>query len=441
MDAPLNNSIPLEQQFQYLFTKKVNIRENCNFKDYREPNEGSPEGIAEHLENSEPGIHIYTGSERAFFGACFSDSSKCHGVIVRDINLKIIAYVNFNTLLLRLSKTRVDYVELTRKCDDKYPLKGRISVIENLIINNDLPDYVRSYHLKHLNDFALAYFSVERSWRTTRAKHFKECRYDLHDHLFAKVQAYAKSGNFIAIQGSINDLSFTKDRKISVVDTSNIFDYVFLNIKGLINSETRIIFTYWNMEKTKYFSYIHEALTKNEEIDFDNLLKALNLSSSSKYSARWVKQLAQEVEGDFDPLNYPEGPIYSRRMLNMLKDHLEKNFIEMPDGAYFEITDDRKLNQATKEQIKSLSQNEKIKKHLTYLISSWSFLNISSYLAFSKVDGWKEEFKNQFIESSNFVNFVKKLEKNNLLEEFIQFIGLEDFNVLKTGITSSPSLF
>jgi len=41
--------------------------------DYITPNEAHPEGIKEHLDNAESGVHVVSGTERSFFHLLFAD--------------------------------------------------------------------------------------------------------------------------------------------------------------------------------------------------------------------------------------------------------------------------------------------------------------------------------------------------------------------------------
>jgi hypothetical protein len=425
MDAPFNNSISLEKQFNSVFLQPFNPYEKCAFKDFRIPNEGSPEGVIEHHQAAVQGTVVIVGSERPFFTACLTDPTKCDGIIVRDIHPKIIAYVNFNILLLRLAFTREEYVNLSRPCT-LLSLEGRVDYIKGLLKTRgrDISLAVKSFYKNHLYALAQSYLLIKKSWRTLTAQNFTACRYDLKSHLFNRVQHLAKSGNFMAIQGCITDLEFAKARKISVVDVSNVTDYIFLNFKGL-TAETRIIFTYWNQTKTQYFSYMHEELTTDEELQFDHLLR-VNLS------ARKVKLLAIEYESwDCDILNYPVGAFYTRRMLNMLTNFVNSNFIKLSDGNYFHLLDIHSLSKVSRDQIDAICKSNLSEEHLQFLVSSWSYLDMTTYLAFSKVRGWREQFKKQFHGAKELHNFCYKLDYAGLFNEFIDWFGINDLKILK----------
>ncbi|MBA2369557.1 MAG: hypothetical protein H0V82_11120 [Candidatus Protochlamydia sp.] len=151
---------------------------------------------------------------------------------------------------------------------------------------------------------------------------FAGCRYEWDDIQFAKLQRYAKLGNIISVIGDINDLTFLNNRKISIVDTSNILDYCLLNLRGNISLNTRIIWTQSPYQGSTYNSYIHYALSEDEELEFNALINRLNLIPTQPGKEQPLRRLLSLKH--YDPFNADFGPIYSKATLQGLKNIIEK---------------------------------------------------------------------------------------------------------------------
>jgi len=311
----------LECEFENQCLVDVNISQQCDFPDYLEPNEGSPEDVKSHLALMEKGIIVSTGTERSFFDLLFSDAKKCEGLVIRDINPKVKAYVDFNILLLRISKTRDEYIELSNITKDEKSFRERITVITDKIGKSSLPDKVKCYYQKHLVDFGSIYLKLPHSWRISRD--FDECKYDQNNVYFSKLQIYAKSGNIISTIGSIDDLMFLQSSEVSVVDTSNITAYSVLNLRGGENFNPRVITTVLNLGITIYFSYIHKELTELENSEFDELLTKLQRLGCG--SAVWMRTNLRGSFGDClrNPLNVSDGAIRSPETLSFMRKYVK----------------------------------------------------------------------------------------------------------------------
>ena len=229
-------SINLETVYETHVLERFDLTQN-RFS-FLEPNEYYPERMVSHMQLAEPGCFVSVGTERIFFACALDPNNLCQGMVVRDIDPKVKAYNDFNVLLLRISDSREEYVKLSTKPDymnDSFYyhktqlLKERIPLIRDKLIASNMSEKMKAYYLEHLEEFALIYFNTNQLWRTIIKDKFEGCRYDLVDTLFTRVQKLAREGNIISTVGCINNLGFLGDRKITLMDTSNIADTTPIN--------------------------------------------------------------------------------------------------------------------------------------------------------------------------------------------------------------------
>ena len=358
----------LEMQFADQCLVDVDVHAKCNFDDFLEPNEYEPEGIEPHLKMVEQGIcntaegvatleqeglHVITGAERFFFMHCFSDEKKCQGGVGRDINPRVKAYNDFNILLLRIAKNKEEYIALSETVyyedspEEKIAaIKTRISIIaEKMENSDDIPNKVKDYYRKHLQDFAFLYLQQPRRWKKdpsleskqfvsfsdSNHRYFKSCQYHLDNAQFLKLQACAKSGNMISTIGGINDLVFLKSRKVTVIDTSNISDYVMLDIRLGNNLKPLVIHTHGTGRPTTYCSYIHEPLTKQEDCEFDMLVKSIKSALGLDNIVWFLKDKFQDHCWNLDPNEQHHdkvpGAVRCRKILGKMKTYVGENNI------------------------------------------------------------------------------------------------------------------
>lgn len=269
-----NGMIGLEYSLSnYIFDTERPISEDDgfkddDFKDFFEPNERRPQDIKEHINKCEKGIIVSTGTERSFFDLIFSD--KCEGLVVRDINPKVKAYVDFNTLLLRISKTKEEYSKFSWSdiTTSKSEVEEKVREIEIRIEESDVPNRMKDYYLNNINNFAEIYFKAGKIWR--KSQDFSACKYHEIDEQFEKLQKYAKDGNIVSTIGTINELKFLSQLKVSVVDTSNIVEYIFLDLQIAENCFPRVIYHTF-LEGSKYLSYVHAPLQPCDRKLYDTI--------------------------------------------------------------------------------------------------------------------------------------------------------------------------
>lgn len=452
----------LEKEFEAYITQDVNIYEDCGFKDYLEPNEGFPEDVQPHLELAEMGTMVAAGTQRCFFNLCFIDEKKCDGLVGRDINPKVKAFGDFNTLLLRISKTVEEYRELSKQTQDENDFHERIAVIRDKMLSNDLPDAMRNFYGKHLYNFGTIFLNLPQDFKKsiprlswTKLETFdnvyKKCQYHEDNSQFLKLKKYAESGNLIFTIGSINDLNFLKNRTISIVDVSNIPDYHMLNFKAEGNFRPRIIWTLLNPPKTIYKSYVHKAVTPQEESELGELfykierclapgkgswLEQLQIPHK-KCTAEWMQNHIFNDEPD--AFNANTGPIYSTETLILLREYIQKHVIEIPHFGFM-LMDPyslglRKFNDATPERIREFCHTApELKRYLPILVNSHLVLDLPIYLAFSQLEGWHEAFEEKFVSSSKLEFVLNRLQEKGLLETFTQAFGSDRLEALKLKI-------
>ncbi|MBX9922612.1 MAG: hypothetical protein K2Y01_00740 [Rhabdochlamydiaceae bacterium] len=220
------------------------------FKDFRYPNEPfEEEKLQEHLQDVKPGrILVTTGSERAFFTANVAqrllrktpenfNKNKFffRGIVVLDINPQIKKYVDYNILLLRLARSKEEYQELSTSTELS-DIKNYIEIrLEEEAANGNLPEDMKKYYLNNLVELHQHYhcfdldspehpFFHQQAWRSESV--FEKLKYWKKDSDFYPIHELAKSGNIIAITGDIQNLSFLKRKKISLIDISNIPEFI-----------------------------------------------------------------------------------------------------------------------------------------------------------------------------------------------------------------------
>lgn len=366
--------ISLENRFSKQACQKVDISANCGFEDYLSPNEGGVHAVKEHLEKMSPGLIVSCGTERSFFDLLLSEENKCTGLVVRDINPRVKAYVDYLTLLLRLSETRQDFLKLSSQEEDLTSLLDK---------NKNIPPQMKQYYHDHLHDFAKTYFRIDD--RIPKGNN-KGTEYRTNDELFAKLKRYADSGKIIATIGEIGDLEFLQGHPIAIVDTSNIRLYSLLDIRGTDpNYPPRIIHTYQDRHQTGYSSYVHLPLTSAERAEFDQLLSRMD-----------PKMRLSEIDGELhifnnDIFNKIPNQCYSPKVLPVLKQYVETHYVSVPGIGPLNVTCGfhlEKLNDATPEQLKWFLESDEVKPVANGLIKGVTINIKCNWLTFKGAEDW-----------------------------------------------------
>lgn len=425
----------LENEHLDLVTQNVDVKFNCDFVDYLRPNEMNPEGIKEHLKLAKRGIHVSTGTERSFFGIIFS--KRCEGLIVVDINHRVKAYVDFNTLLIRISQNVQEYAAISFIQDfTNEEINQKIDVIKHKLYRSKIPNKMRDYYLKNLKDFANIYYGnfdanpakAKQEYR----KDFDKVRYYNSQKQFSKIKKLADAGNIISVIGQINDLSFI-NRNISVIDSSNISDYFFINPKMKENFCPRIIRTSSILlGPCCYSSFEHTPLSDDDTDKFDRLLKIF-------YLANGDASIPEFFNHNTDKFNDSQGPFYNKTSLNALEEYVNNNIIELPIIGFVDIGNYHefsiKINNLSLEEVKSILKNRKalsfFNKHLSSIIRFPFSIKSDLYIGFSELPEWNDEFEKYFsLSLSNLPEFLEYLKDEENYDKFVETFGEDRLNAL-----------
>ncbi len=309
-ELELNHRDSLEARYAKEWFRYVDVHEPYNFyRDCRIPNEFHPEAMHEHLHETmlERGVLVSVGSERSFF-ALLQSPERIEGLIGRDLNPKIIAYMHFNNLLFKISRSIDEYRELSSS-----KISNFHCYIENIIIKiytSSMEPSLKRFYIFHLKDFAEAYLDIDQEdqWKRDLHGHFEAVAYYKYTPLFRKLQHYALSGNMIFTLGDVNDLKFINEDTVSVVDTSNVWAYSLLDFKlSKMNEYPRILWTYLPTTRnpnTAYHSYEFYSLTEEDEREDAKLLINSILEALSYWEKKPLSALKffndPDVESDFN---------------------------------------------------------------------------------------------------------------------------------------------
>lgn len=395
-----NMTLSLQSKYSTLcLPPKVDLTQSNVFPDYIEPNELQILKVKAHLQFLKKGYLVSTGTERSFFDLAFSPEHLCTGLIVCDINLKVKAYVDFNALLLRLSKTKEEYEALSRTTDTEEEFAKRISVITDKIQSGGLEDKVKKYWETHLTEFGAVYLKAKKLWRDS--KHFDGCKYYQDDIQFNKLKRYADAGNIISIVGDINDLKFLKGETVSVVDVSNIPHYCFLNFQAEGKFRPRVIWTDLVKRHFCYHSYTYQPLSERQNEIFDEQLGFIKectfLETKYPFRDEYAFWLVREQRAQAqDPFNADLGPFRSEKTLKFLQWYSQKNLLPLAYGVVNMATKDIcALNEYSFEELEE--SLEDLQPFIKELAGAWKHLKPELYFFFCQLKGWNECFERYFL--------------------------------------------
>lgn len=254
------------------FPSHVDVDAKINFTDFLTPNEGGVAAIKPHLNLMKKGVIVSPGTERSFFNLILSPQDQCEGLIIRDINPRTKAYVDFNTMVLRIAGSREEYVRLTSPKNSNEEREVILTELKEKLLNSDMPQKTKEYYERNLENFFRVFSKVSQAWRSKIE--FAEAAYPNNDILYEKVQKYAKEGKIISTLGNINDLDFIDKNEIGLIDTSNICSYEVINPKNKhSNFNPIIVWTKVDADQhinTLYHSYQYELISADESKEIDN---------------------------------------------------------------------------------------------------------------------------------------------------------------------------
>lgn len=274
----------VEQKFFNDWNQEIDVEQTIDFKDYLVPNETHPCDIKELLDQAKEGTLISVGTERSFIDAALCKN--CTTLVTIDVNPRVKAYNDFNTLLLRIAYDREDYLRLRMapEADEVFDINQKnyinqtpavsfsyektLTKIKQRLKKSNMDLSLKEYYLKNLSSFAAIFFNTQanasmkyfvsiKEAKKPTTEHFYNAKYLHDDVLFNKVQKMAQQGKIISKIGDIRDLSFLEGKtSVSVVDISNIPDYFKPEFKrySFLN-DALIIFTKFTYPKAKYALY------------------------------------------------------------------------------------------------------------------------------------------------------------------------------------------
>lgn len=317
----------------------LDIDDSSVFQFFLVPNERTPFQAKPHLDWSIPGLLISTGSVRSLFDLAMADPDKCTGLVIRDINPKVKAYMDFELLMIRLSYNHETYQELaapfeeTTSLDTSASFHTRLDKLKQLLSASLLCDELKKYYFAHLQKMAMIYFGAQSNvpfrecWKS--ASSFEEVNYYKHPAVFFKIQKYAQEGKIIATVGPIDELEFLGNVVIGLVDISNIPDYFLLNFKiqGILQ---KIMWTAFETKSTqnnvhyeeewRYYSSSYSPLVgqaQREYLDLTRYLQELKDSERSYFDFNlWILETAKKMSA-LHPVKYT--PYVSTQLLTLLK--------------------------------------------------------------------------------------------------------------------------
>ncbi len=432
--------IGLEKAYEpFWFTA---TREQCNFPVFLDPNEKRPIELSPHCALLEEGIPVVTGTERLFFLLCRIDAMRCKGIVGRDINRKVKLYNECNTLLLRISSLRKEYVQLSGTLQEG-EFFSRIKRIADKLKVAKIPDNAKRYYQIHLLEMGDVYLNASKEWR--QADSFKGCDYYNCDSLFKKVKSYADRGDIISTTGPINDLEFLNGINVSLVDISNISQSSFIQLK--VAGRPRVIWTLFNEagDDYQYCSYRHQPLSDEQTVEFNAIVDLIRNCIRLEYLiephvdpyALWLYDLNQEVE---DPFKADIGPIYSESSLNFLRRFKANHILITPKLGYVDLTsskDIKRLNRLDALEIAHICNQERSEEFVKNLVRAWYELDPAIYLQFCSLKGWKEAFENYFLSiSEEFEDCLSRIKDAGFYDKFVYFFGEKRLQLLHDQISN-----
>ena len=133
--VPQKPVLSLEKSFSAENLKPLDLHKKNQMGNYLQPNEGGVSAIKPHLDSAfraakEPSYLVAVGTERTLFDLVLAEN--CKGLIIRDIDPRVIAYMHFNIMLLRICENRNEYIELTSSPKNYNKIKAKLMADRNI---------------------------------------------------------------------------------------------------------------------------------------------------------------------------------------------------------------------------------------------------------------------------------------------------------------------
>lgn len=328
--------------------KSLDVDSFKDFEDYLHPNELNPFLIKKHFDLlTNDGLPVATGTERSFIALALCQ--KCTGLVAVDINPRVKAYNDFNTLLLRISKDREDYLSLRAVnsiIENNFDYTNTVVRIKERVVADDkLDDRLKDYYINNFDNFARIFFNtqnncdllplidIDKKNKYTQYyypySYFVHANYLYDDELFLYISKLVKEKSIISTVGNINELGFLNNENIIAIDTSNICDYLPLTYESdpkIVNDKVRIIWVADQQLNNSFYSYIPRL--KNDEMvrKFDQYVAAFEKHSGATIAPDTINtilRITKSSDTDKAPINSSQ---FHRMML--MKQVLEEEGIE-----------------------------------------------------------------------------------------------------------------
>ena len=296
-----------------------------SFLDFLYPNEKNVSEISKHLNrDSHAGVIVSAGTERSFFNLI--QCEKCTGLIVRDVNPRVKAYMDLNILMLQISESLEDYQQLSSPLLTSTPYKGKngkpfsiskrthkkqvkttaatisksvyielvakeeyqarkADLIERIERSMLFSDVKRDYYIRNLDTLMQVFFAETHGWRLNKS--FAVVNYSQNNAQYLKLKRFIDQGNIITTIGSIADLEFIRT-PVSIVDVSNILDYVSFSFgfsPEALDFPPRIVWTrlVGFKEGFVYFSFPWEVQAVSDSEEFLHKVKQVKETYTREY--------------------------------------------------------------------------------------------------------------------------------------------------------------
>lgn len=249
------------------------LSEANEFDRFLEPNEINVRDIQEvlHRNMTMPGIIVSVGTVRSFADLALAPEN-CEGLVVRDVNPKVKAWVDFETMLLKISDNIEEYnTFLSFGETANWTNPAWIRIKWKLAESPHVSDSFKKYYRQNFERLAKVYYRAQ-AWRRDNLP--KMVNYHRDRASFERLQRYARNGSIIATVGSIGEVGvFTERIPLALIDSSNVNAYAIIEYNCPANIP--IIYTegfklFHKTTETTYLVEKHQPLSAEEK---DNLLR------------------------------------------------------------------------------------------------------------------------------------------------------------------------
>jgi hypothetical protein len=296
---------------------------------YHYPNEDHIGKIVPFLESMEKGWIISTGKWRSFFDLILAPV-QCEGLIVRDVNPEVRAFIEIEKLGFLLCNNVEEFQQFLMDIKEMPTEETLTRLLQKINETVSVTSEIKEYYSKNLELFLEQSSMKSREhafvWQKPYWKddfpNYYQC-----SKMFLKLKKYAKAGRIIATTGSMNDLDFLikyPGVKPSIVDTSNIWEYSPLKMKFAEGCRPSLIFVSGfgrgaMSNGLKYRSLDWNPISEEDRALFDR-----------------VCQRPQERFYDRRPI---EVFFYTQSCIPHAKKWFEENFVMVSEDRFVDLSD------------------------------------------------------------------------------------------------------